>query len=72
MFAIEHLNLKVDVHAIEDLSGHESELNHTRVSILAHEKGLPSVDLPVDMLKDRLMKMITDVMSEKADSKPRV
>ena len=59
-FALDYLNLDINICVVTDSVRLADPRKQTRISILVYDKGLSSVVLPADMLKDRLTKMIFD------------
>ena len=67
-FAVECLNLDIDIYEVTDSSCDFNWVQQTRILILVHNKGLSSVALPVDVVKDRLTKMISNVISDENET----
>ena len=64
-FALNYLNLDVDIYEVtESLWGRMGVTQPSMISILNYDDGLTSVVLPVNVLKERLTKMISDVVSD--------
>ena len=63
LFAVDVLNLDIDVYEDSysiELASEENENVRSRISITTNPAGLSSVVLPVEMVKDRLVELITD------------
>ena len=62
LFAVDVLNLDIDIYGDSyeiQLTSDKNENVRTRISITTNPNGVSSVILPLDMVKDRLIKLIT-------------
>ena len=73
LFAVDVLNMDIDIYMDSydiQLTSEENENVRTRISITTNPAGVSSVILPLDMVKDRLFKLITaGIVSEDIETK---
>ena len=62
-FALDYLNLDINICVVTESERFVWHEKQTQISILVHANGLSSVVLPIEVVKERLTKMVSDVVS---------